>query len=526
MTGRARATARGSSTDRQPLPAHFEWFSSLSPRCLSIVIFLITALLAALIYSPVIHQQFVDWDDVRNLSAVWKPSWERAGKIAADVDRRFTGVAYYHPLFFLSLMADQLLALSDPQPAAWIAKSMNVVYHLINSYLVFLVLVTVGINRRAAFLGTLIFVAHPVQVGTVAWVTERKNVLCLLFYLSSFLVFLRYLARPRSVHLVLIPLLLLAALLTKPQAVTLPAVMIAWLVLVNRGSARPGPLAAVVGTVFLIACAFGLFVLKTEVSYPGQMPSWEYRPLISAGAIWFYAKQFLFPYELVIIYPKWNVTGHVWAFAGLFAGLAAAAALILRYRKRIDRLVLFGGSFAVINILPVSGLIPFGYMTHSFVADHFMYFPMVGITLMVARGLEHVIEKLGPRRVYGTLLFMILAVWISALTVRAHRQVLLWGDPVAFWEATLKANDKATGAYINYGRFCFNRGQYGKALSLFQRASALAPSFDVPYNNMGDVYRASGDLEKAEEMYTKAIEVNPEQVYPRLMIAGLLKQQN
>ena len=143
---------------------------------------------------PVINQHFSGWDDEKFVAAVWKPGWQRAWRIVTDFKLQYTGEVYYNPLQSLSLMADQLFSTSPDQPSPGVSKLMNVVYHIANSVLVFLLLLMVGTGRRPAFIGALIFALHPVQVGTVVWVVERKNLLATLFYLASVMLFLKYLS--------------------------------------------------------------------------------------------------------------------------------------------------------------------------------------------------------------------------------------------------------------------------------------------------------------------------------------------
>ena len=201
---------------------------------------LLLILIISAVYLPVINQQFSGWDDVKYITAVWKPGWQRAWRIVTDFDLQYTGEVYYNPLHMLSLMADQLLSNSPDQPSAWIAKLMNVVYHTANSVLVFLLLLMTGTGRRPAFIGALIFAVHPVQVGTVAWVAERKNVLAVLFYVASVMLFLRYLSTERRKYLWWVVLCFAASLLAKPSAVTLP-VALATLPVVYGFSGSNGP---------------------------------------------------------------------------------------------------------------------------------------------------------------------------------------------------------------------------------------------------------------------------------------------
>ncbi|MFH1113069.1 MAG: glycosyltransferase family 39 protein, partial [Pseudomonadota bacterium] len=380
----------GSPTDKRTPSRTLAGLESWIPFVLLVVV-------TAAVYSPVVSQQFSHWDDPKHIKAIWKPGWEKALRIVTDFNLEYTGTAYYTPLHFLSLMADQALAGSDVRPQAWTAKCMNVLYHILNTLLLFVLLRRTGIERRAAFLGALIFAIHPVQVGTVAWVAERKNLLATLFYLSAAISYIDFTRTRRVASLALVFLFFLLGLLSKPAVVTLPVALAAWLLIGPDQGRRNSGGWAVIGIMLVTAVAWGLYTISTEVSYPGMLPPRPYRPLLAAGTIWFYLGKFLFPYDLVVVYPKWDIVGHWGRFLLLAMALAAVAALAVKYRKRLDRLTVWGFSLFVANILPVAGFVPFGHLGHSYVADHFLYLPMVGLALMVARGLELLFETIRDR---------------------------------------------------------------------------------------------------------------------------------
>ncbi len=490
-------------------------------------ILLIVAVTAA-VYSPVVHQGFFNWDDPKHVRAVWKPSWERAWRIVTDFDLRYTEVAYYIPLHFLSLMADQAMLGDAERPQAWISKVMNVVWHTANAILLFALLLALGTGRTAALLGALIFAVHPIQVGTVAWVVERKNVLSTFFYLGALLFFLRLVRTGRFRYGFAVLSLFAAGLLSKPSVVTLPVVMLAALPLVDVRSSLSKKPWVVVGLAFLLALAWSAYVVSTEVSYPGILPRWYMRPLLAAGVIWFYVLKFVYPHELVVIYPRWHVPSNEWEFLCLFVMLVIALAAIgyAYYRGRMDPIALWGIAFFLINTLPVSGLVPFGYMGHSFVADHLVYLPLVGLAVVVARGIDAVLTAVRPGSVSSRTFLAGACMVVGILALLSVRQVRLWQDPALLWEAALKVNKGSTALYHNYADICAHRGQLEKALTLFQKAVALSPGFDPAYNNMGRILLSLGRKEQALRMFEKSLQVNPKGTVPRLMIARILREEN
>jgi len=463
-------------------------------------------LITAAVYLPVVNQDFSNFDDPLHIAAVWKPSLDRAWAVISDYKLRYTGVPYYSPFHFLSLMADQAIvtSLDGDRPEPWISKLTNIVFQVCNTLLVFGLLCMLHIGRNEAFIAALVFAVHPVQVETVAWIAERKNLLSALFYLSSLMTFIKYCRTGRSVLFPAVLLLFICGLLSKPTVVTLPVIMAAWLFMFPEDSShRKGPY-ILMGLLILLAILWGLFVVSTERSYEWMLPPWRYRPFLAAGTIWFYLSKFIFPYGLVVIYPRWNVEELIWIFVVLFLALAACVAALTALRKKIDPLVLWGLAFFVVNVLPVSGLVPFGYMAHSFVADHFLYLPMVGLAVVVARGVQFAFHKL--RDTSGAI-FVLLGAYavICVLGMLALRQTWLWRDSAALWEAALRVNKTSWAIYMNNGDIYWRKGQLDKALSLLQRAAEMEPRAPEPYHAMGMIYRMLKDKKRAEEMFYQSM---------------------
>ncbi|MDQ7784552.1 MAG: tetratricopeptide repeat protein [Desulfomonilaceae bacterium] len=479
----------------------------------------------ASVYSPVVTQQFSHWDDPKHIKAIWKPGWERAWSIVTDFRLEYTGVAYYTPIHFLSLMAEQAAAGSDLAPQAWVSKLMNVVYHIAITLLLFALLRTTGIERRSAFIAALVFAIHPVQVGTVAWVAERKNLLAALFYLSAMLTYLSYAKTGRKASFVLVLLFFTMGLMSKPAVVTLPVALAAWLLLVPDRTRRESGGYVLIGIMCVLAFAWGLYTISTEVSYSGMLPTWPYRPLVAAGAIWFYLGKFVFPYELVVVYPKWDVVGQWGRFLLPFLALAVAAVLGVKYRKRLDPVLLWGLSLFVINVLPVAGFVSFGHLGHSYVADHFLYLPMMGLALVVGRGLEVLFREIRDRPTARSGLITACYAVVCILGILSVRQTWLWSDPAIQWEATLKVNKTSPAVYNNYGWVLMERGQLDRALALFEKAAELAPRMEAPYQNMGRIYYKMGDKSSAAEMFKKARRMGSRSSYPRIMIGYILREE-
>jgi tetratricopeptide (TPR) repeat protein len=487
------------------------------------VILLVT--ITAAVYSSLVTHEFSNWDDPKHIAAIWPPSWQRAWKIITDWDLSYTGVTYYSPLHFLSLMADQALIGPSLQPQPWISKLMNIVYHAANTVLVLFLFYSLGLGRRAALLGALLFGVHPLQMGTVAWVAERKNLLGCFFYLAGFLGFVQYLQKRRPSYVLLTVGCFCAGLLSKPSVVTLPVILaIFYLFAGQETKDQKAPYGLFI---FLVAAAvgWGLYTMSLEVTYEGMLPPVLYRPLLASGALLFYIGKFLYPATLVPVYPKWDVQGHVILFLAAFGALVGATVILGWLRSRVDRLILFGLAFFVINVLPIAGLVPFGYMSHSFVADHLTYLPLVGLALVAARGFEILLQRVKCLTGLHTVILAGAYVLVCALGTLSIRQSLIWHDPITLWKATLKVNTRSAAVYNNYGLACLAQGRLAQAEELFQKALELFPGLAAAYQNLGRIYYARGNRKAAREMFEKAQWLKPEDNFPRLMLATMLREQ-
>ncbi|MFH0823606.1 MAG: tetratricopeptide repeat protein, partial [Pseudomonadota bacterium] len=203
----------------------------------------------------------------------------------------------------------------------------------------------------------------------------------------------------------------------------------------------------------------------------------------------------------------------------------AAMAISVLLRRRLDPWVKWGILFSFMNLLPVSGLVPFGYMSHSYVADHFVYLPMLGAAVLIAYVVEAVFRRVDERSVLGRVVIVGLYLWIGALGLASIRQTAVWKDPSTMWEAVLAVNKTSFAAYNNYGMTATKAGDFDKAVAMFQECSKLAPKLDKPYFNMGEAYRLKGDDEAARKSYVRALDLNPGHEHARLSLIRLLRKQ-
>lgn len=409
---------------------------------------------------------------------------------------------------------------------------VNVLLHAANAVLVWLVLRRLRVP--AAWLAAAVFTLHPVHVQSVAWIAERKNTLSALFCLLSLLAYCRYLplpagegVRPRKHQrwYVLALLAFLAAMLCKTAVGPLPAavlVLIWW----QRGRLTTRDILPLL-PFFLITVALGLVTVSVEaagirrVSAPWNLAALE-RVLLAGRCVWFYARQLIWPAELIHVYPRWTIAAALW-WQYLYPAAAVALLAVLWAARRIlgrgplAAALLFGGM-----LLPMLGAVQFGYQQFSFVADHFVYLPSLGlIVLLVALG-DRLAERLGPavRRAAPVLAGIVLI----ALGSTTFRQCRIYRNAETLWRDTLAKAPTVWVANTLLGATLAQTGRPAEAIPYFEAALRLDPGDLATPNNLANAYLAVGRRHDAQAMYEDAIARDPRNALAHYNLGGLLVQ--
>lgn len=485
-----------------------KWEGRQKTRALGCAIFLA----ALLVYIPAMTAGFI-WDDDQEITA--NPSL----RSAAGLVEIWAGAksADYFPLKTTMLWIEYHLW--DIHP--WPYHVVNILLHGVDAILVWLVLRRLRIP--GAWLAGLFFAIHPVHAESVAWISERKNTLSLLFFLLSALAYFRFEKTENRRDYAFALAWSLAALLCKTHTVVLPAVLLlcAWWqrgAISRRDIARCAPfflLAAVLGTVtvwFQYERAIG-----TETIPIGGFAS----RFAGAGmAVWWYLEKALLPVNLMEIYPVWHFNPpRVWQFAPV-ALLVILFALLWRARAHpVGRAMFFALAYFVVTLLPVLGFFKMSYMRHALVADHFQYFSDIGIiALCSAAGAELY------RRTHGKLRHalaggcVLLALNYSACSwqrASVHR------SEETLWRDTLLRNPLSWQAHSHYGAAMFAKGFYPLAMTHFSRAMELKPDNPESHFNVGLLLAMQGRMDEAITQYREAVRIKDDPLF-RVSLANAL----
>jgi protein O-mannosyl-transferase len=358
-----------------------------------------------------------------------------------------------------------------------------------------------------AWLAAAIFAVHPIAVESVAWVTERKNVLSAVFYFASALAWLRFCpleesAAPPSSRWKWYFLALLffsAALLSKTVTCTLPVALLLarwW----KTGRVRWVD-ARLLAPFFVLAAGFGYLTAWLEGHHVGaQGPAWALSPaqrvLIAGRALWFYAGKLAWPANLTFIYPRWDVNASKW-WQWLFPVAALATMSVLWImRSRIGRGPIAAVLFFAVTLGPALGFVNVYPMRYSFVADHFQYLAAVGlVTLFVAWACRW------PRWAAGLLL--------AVLGLLTWRQCGIYKDSETLWRATLARSPRSTIARNNLSMALLEKGDIDESIQLSREVLALQPDDAIAENNLGYALLQKGQFDDAIAHCRRSLQLQP-----------------
>jgi protein O-mannosyl-transferase len=483
-------------------------------RYLSSLLFLRDALLAALTLAalaavcanPLVNlddDQYVEHFDVENGLGPDEMTW-------AFTTRKTSN---WHPLTWMSLQLDAQWF----GPTPWAFHRTNLILHLANVLLLAEVLRRMTGRLWASAAVAALFAVHPLHVESVAWVSERKDVLSLFFGLLALAAYVGQARRPGPGWLALVALAMAASLLAKPMLVTLPCLLLLldyWpLGSLDLGQASGGDFPRVrlrwlllekVPLLVLAVASCWMTVLAQHGG--GALKSLQRFPLDlrvanAVVATECYIGQTFWPVNLAVYYP-YPRAGLPWlpvlGAGSLLALVTAGVCLTARSRPYL----LVGWFWFLGTLVPVIGLVQVGSQAR---ADRYTYVPLIGLFLMLVWGL---VESVPARR-RGILLPLLVGVLLACVWL-SRIQVSYWTDSRALWEHTLAVTRDNPFALTKYGDALLRDGSPEAAIDPLREAIRLDPRMDPAYAKMAEVYRKLGRLEEAAECLEKAAEIRPD----------------
>jgi protein O-mannosyl-transferase len=466
--------------------------------------------LVLVVYIPVIRHGGFIWDDPQYITG--NPLLRTFPGLLAIWIHPSASPQYY-PLVHTTFWIEYHLVGLQP----WLYHLDNILLHALASILLWRALARLGVP--AAGLAAAIFAVHPVQVESVAWATERKNVLSLVFYLLSLHAYLNFAgddlraSRFRAKDYLLALLCFIAALLSKSVTCSLPAAILL-LVYWRHGRVRWADVRPLI-PFFLLGLTMACITANLETQHVGASgPEWNFtfadRWMIAGRALWFYAGKLLWPHPLIFIYPRWdqmNFSQQPWLIVFPLAAIAVITALWL-LRRQIGRGPLVAVLFFAGTLLPALGFVNLYPMRYSFVADHFQYHASIGLIVLAAAA----IWRLGH---------LPSAAIIAILAVLTWKQGAIYENQLVLWTDTTNRNPNSWMAWGNLGdqyADLSNRPDLppntrdeirAKARAAYQRLYVLAPNQPLAHLKWGIVKEYDGDLAAARDEFQEALRLAP-----------------
>jgi hypothetical protein len=489
----------------------------LGPGPLSLVLALATIAL----YYPVRHYPFSIADDgvyvVDNLHVKYGLDW-------SAVKWAFTSyyVCNWHPLTWLSHALDcQFFFLNAGRH-----HQMNVLLAAINVVLLFWVLRrSTGFTGRS-FMVAALFAIHPLNVESVAWIAERKNLLSMFFFLLALAAYRWYASKPAVDRYVLVALLYACGLMSKPQVITLPFVLLLWDYWPLQRTSVSGPRSSSAGTageagegithrsftwlvleklpLLALSAASAVITVKAQQACGAMTGPFNQFPFSSrlGNAIVSYPRYLgktIWPSRLAFMYPHPGTSLATWQVIVAALFLLLISVFAIRYRGR--RYLLVGWLWFLGTMVPMIGLVQVGPQA---MADRYAYLPVLGLFIMICWGVADWAEA---RHISRAWMASASIAVLLALAATTQRQISYWKDDVTLWSHAVQVTGRNYVAEDSWGAALMARGRSEEAMAHFQSAAAIAPLYPSTYLLMGKCEQERGNLRGAIEQYKELIRI-------------------
>ena len=495
----------------------------MTPRSktLTIVICTLLALGVLGVYAQTANFGYVAYDDDQY---VYQNPWVKAGLTVSNVGWAFTTFFYanWHPLTWISYMLDFNLFGSNPGAQ----HLVNVAFHLASTLLLFLALVRMTRQPWRCAVVAAIFAVHPLHVESVAWISERKDVLSTFFEMLTLLLYVRYVERRSVGNYLAMAVAFGLSLLAKPMAVTFPFVLLlldfwpllrlGWPLqpaLVRRLFLEKTPLLAMAAVTsvltFLAQRGYGAVASLTHLPLPERIAN-------AAIAYVAYIGKTFWPTNLAVLYPVHDpVIGNAVIAVLILAVITVAAWKWVRPRPYLA----VGWLWYLGMLVPVIGLVQVG--TQS-MADRYTYVPMVGLSIAIVWTIAALIENRPALRLAATVATIPM---LAVLAGAAYRQTTYWKSSRTLFEHTLAITKDNRIIQNNLGVVLADEGNSAEAVKLFREALAIDPDYAEAHSNLGHELLKSGQVDQAQASLTKALALNPNLVRAQADMGVLLASQ-
>jgi tetratricopeptide (TPR) repeat protein len=483
-------------------------FGSAEKRRFVLTLLLIVIVLS--LYSQTSHFAFLNYDD--GMYVLQNPH-VRSGLTWSTFTWAMTSTyANWHPVTWLSHALDYELFRLNPGGHHFV----NVLLHALNAVLLFWLLARATGRLGASFVVAALFAVHPLNVESVAWIAERKNVLSTTFFLMTLGAYGWYALKPGIKRYLPIIVVFALGLASKSMLVTLPFVL---LLLDYWPLERLGPHKSAGGLHFSRATTQQLFLEKIPLFLlsaadcavtlvaqhkAGAVTTFQRFPfgVRLENAIYSYAAYLwktIWPVHLANIYPHPGNTLAGWKVATAAALLMIATAMFFKWRS--SRYLIVGWLYFLGTLVPVIGLVQVGDQA---MADRYTYVPLIGIFVIAVWGAAEISARTSIKSYLAPAVSIIM---LGALSIATYIQIGYWKDSVTLWSHTLAETHDNFAAENGLGGALLQAGRPDEAFNHFQRAASIAPDDPLSHADMGTYLHQHGRLQEAIKQYEAAIQL-------------------
>lgn len=465
----------------------------------------ILVIITAVAYLPAVRAGLI-WDDD---DYVYDNQTLRSVSGLGQIWFKIKATPQYYPMVYTSYWLEYRFW--QLNPAGY--HIVNILLHAVCAVLFWRILTVLNLPNLGAWLAAAIFALHPVHVESVAWITERKNVLSGVFYLGAALAYLRYVLMPENKSgrdesrrfYIIAMVLFVCALLSKTVTCSLPAVLllILWW---KRGRVGWTDIRRLI-PFFALGIAFALLTAAVEKQHVGAAgEEWNLsfigKCLVAGRALCFYAGKLFWPTRLTFIYPRWNIETTIW-WQYLYPVAAVSVVVVLWLARRrigngsVVAVLIFAGT-----LTPALGFFNVYLMRYSFVADHFQYLASLSLIALITCHRTAVRLERWKKCVAMVVIVSVL----GTLGVLTWRQCHIYKNAETLWRDTLRKDPHSLIAHNNLATELRSQGKFDEAVSLSQEAVRIAPNDVEALANLGANLEAQGKLVEAIGYFRKAVQ--------------------
>jgi hypothetical protein len=416
-----------------------------------------------------------------------------------------TYASNWHPLTWISHMLDVELFGLDPSGH----HLTNLILHAVNSILLLFVLIAATQRLWASAFVAALFAVHPLHVESVAWISERKDVLSTFFWMLAVLAYIRYARKPTIGRYMLVVLIFTLGLMAKPMLITLPFVLLMldwWPLGRNR---KQGYLSYLYEKLPLFTLSAASCVITYVAQQRGgSVATLEVFPLgvRVANAVTAYVayigKMFL-PSGLAAFYPHPGSSLPVWQTIGAALLLIAITGVVVRLARSYPYLIV-GWLWYIVTLIPVIGLVQVG---NQAMADRYTYIPLIGLFIIIAWGVTD-LTRLSEKNRAAILTISAICVLV-VLIIAAHMQTRYWRDDMTLWKRAIAVTSNNATAYFNLGCDYYFQGDIHEAIRYYREAIKANPRFAWPHYNLAIALEDLGRPKEALYHYYRAVSIAP-----------------